>query len=112
MMITEAGYVKEISPELLQPIPGPTNTHLKSDRNNDYAMGYSNIFMELLERRSAPQNAAHLLPHLLPGMTLLDLGCGPGSITTGLAKAVHPGRTQRTSGEGRDKARGPAGASA
>ena len=58
-----------------------------------YAMGYSNIFMELLERRSAPRNAAHLVPHLLPGMTLLDLGCGPGSITTGLAKAVHPGRT-------------------
>ena len=58
-----------------------------------YAMGYSNIFMELLGRRSAPRNAAHLLPLLLPGMTLLDLGCGPGSITTGLAKAVHPGRT-------------------
>ena len=81
-----------------QPIPGPTSTHSNGprnnkDRNNSYAMGYSNIFMELLERRSAHRNAAHLLPHLLPGMTLLDLGCGPGSITTGLAKAVHPGRT-------------------
>ena len=26
-------------------------------------------------------------------MTLLDLGCGPGSITSGLAAAVHPGKT-------------------
>ena len=113
MQITEAGYLpelalKEISPvtvspvtvsgEHLGPIPGPTSTHSNGprnnkDRNNNYAMSYSNIFMELLERRSAPQNAAHLLPHLWPGMTLLDLGCGPGSITTGLAKAVHPGRT-------------------
>ena len=58
-----------------------------------YAMGDSNIFMELLQRRSAPRNAAHLLPLLRPEMTLLDLGCGPGSITSGLAAAVHPGRT-------------------
>ena len=92
MQVTEAGYVKEISPELLQPIPGPTSTHSNADRNNSYAMGYSNIFMELLERRSAPQNAAHLLPHLLPGMTLLDLGCGPGSITSGLAAAEVQGK--------------------
>ena len=93
MLITEARYVKEISPEILQPIPGPTNTHSNSDRNNDYAMGYSDIFMEMLGRRSAPQNAGHLLPLLRPGMTLLDLGCGPGSITSGLAAAVHPGKT-------------------
>ena len=93
MLITEAEYVKEIPPELLQPIPGPTNTHSNSDRNNDgYAMGYSNIFMEMLQQRSAPRNAAHLLPLLWPGMTLLDLGCGPGSITSGLAAAVDPGR--------------------
>ena len=93
MLITEAEYVKEISPEILQPIPGPTNTHSNSDRNNDYAMGYSNIFMEMLQQRSAPRNAGHLLPLLKPGMTLLDLGCGPGSITSGLAAAVHPGKT-------------------
>ena len=93
MLITEAEYVKEISPEILQPIPGPTNTHSNSDRNNDYAMGYSNIFMEMLQQRSAPRNAGHLLPILKPGMTLLDLGCGPGSITSGLAAAVHPGKT-------------------
>jgi len=35
--------------------------------------------------------AAFFLPHLSPGMRLLDCGCGPGSITAGLAAAVSPG---------------------
>jgi ubiquinone/menaquinone biosynthesis C-methylase UbiE len=55
-------------------------------------MGHSDLFMELLERRSAARNAAHLLPLLRPGMDLLDLGCGPGLITLGLARAVYPGK--------------------
>ena len=92
MQITEARYVKEIPPELLQPIPRPTSTHSNEDRNNDYAMGYSDIFLQLLRRRSAGRNAAHLLPSLQPGMDILNLGCGPGSITLGLAQAVYPGQ--------------------
>lgn len=44
-------------------------------------------------RRSAERNAAFLLPHLQPGQRLLDLGCGPGSITVGLAERVAPGGT-------------------
>jgi SAM-dependent methyltransferase len=35
-------------------------------------------------RRTADRWAAFLLPHLRPDMRLLDLGCGPGSITAGL----------------------------
>ncbi len=42
-------------------------------------------------RRTAARNAAFLLPHLQPGMSLLDVGCGPGSITIGLAEAIAPG---------------------
>ena len=42
-------------------------------------------------RRRADRFAAFLLPHLTPGMRLLDLGSGPGTITEGLATAVHPG---------------------
>lgn len=42
--------------------------------------------------RTANTHAAFLLPHLRPGMSLLDLGCGPGTITAGLAAAVSPGR--------------------
>jgi SAM-dependent methyltransferase len=42
-------------------------------------------------RRTAEKNAAFLLPHLKPGMRLLDAGCGPGSITLGLAERIAPG---------------------
>lgn len=42
--------------------------------------------------RRADAVADFLLPHLKPGMSLLDCGCGPGSITLGLARAVLPGQ--------------------
>ena len=45
-----------------------------------YTMGYGPEFRKTLERRNAADCAAHLLPHLKPGMRLLDLGCGPGTI--------------------------------
>ena len=56
-----------------------------------YTMGYNEEFRQLLDRRSAATHAAHLLPHLQPGMRVLDLGCGPGTISVGLAEAVAPG---------------------
>jgi ubiquinone/menaquinone biosynthesis C-methylase UbiE len=40
--------------------------------------------------RSAEKQAAFFLPYLQPGMQLLDCGCGPGSITIGLAARVAP----------------------
>jgi ubiquinone/menaquinone biosynthesis C-methylase UbiE len=42
-------------------------------------------------RRTAASRAAFFLPHLRPGMRLLDAGCGPGSITIGLAETIAPG---------------------
>ena len=56
-----------------------------------YTMGYSETFLQLLKRRSAQSCATHLLPHLRPGLKLLDFGCGPGTISVGLAEAVRPG---------------------
>ena len=43
------------------------------------------------ETRTATQQAAFLLPFLSANMRLLDVGCGPGSITVDLAETVVPG---------------------
>jgi ubiquinone/menaquinone biosynthesis C-methylase UbiE len=42
--------------------------------------------------REATSVADFFLPHLQPGMSLLDCGCGPGALTLGLAKVVAPGK--------------------
>ncbi len=57
----------------------------------DYTMGFSEEFIQALRRYAAETHARHLLPHLKPGQRVLDLGCGPGTISVGLAKAVEPG---------------------
>ena len=58
---------------------------------SSYTMGYSEEFLQLLHRRNADRNTAYLLPHLRPGLRVLDFGCGPGTISVGLARAVEPG---------------------
>ena len=40
--------------------------------------------------RTAENSAAFLLPHLAEGAKVLDVGCGPGTITAGLARRVGP----------------------
>ena len=71
---------------------GPMNRDTTPDTSAPaYTMGYGPEFQKLLERRNAVDCAAHLLSHLKPGMRLLDLGCGPGTISVGLAEAVAPG---------------------
>jgi SAM-dependent methyltransferase len=56
-----------------------------------YSQQANPAFEAELAARIASQEAAFLLPHLRPGMRLLDAGCGPGSITLGLAETVAPG---------------------
>jgi ubiquinone/menaquinone biosynthesis C-methylase UbiE len=48
-------------------------------------------FETFMAARTASREATFFLPQLRPGMRVLDAGCGPGSITLGLAHAVQPG---------------------
>jgi ubiquinone/menaquinone biosynthesis C-methylase UbiE len=55
-----------------------------------YQHGHHAAVVASHAKRSAEVEAAFFLPHLRPGLRLLDIGCGPGSITVGLAKRVAP----------------------
>ncbi|MDH2430118.1 methyltransferase domain-containing protein [Sphaerisporangium sp. TRM90804] len=56
-----------------------------------YTHGHHESVLRSHTWRTAANSAAYLLPHLRPGMSLLDIGCGPGTITADLAELVAPG---------------------
>ncbi|MFC1414834.1 class I SAM-dependent methyltransferase [Streptacidiphilus sp. N1-12] len=57
-----------------------------------YTHGFHAAVLRSHSWRTAANSAAYLLPELKPGQELLDVGCGPGTITADLAKIVAPGR--------------------
>lgn len=56
-----------------------------------YTHGHHDSVLRSHRWRTAVNSAAYLLPHLRPGMKLLDVGCGPGTLTVDLASRVAPG---------------------
>ncbi len=64
-------------------------THGPDDR---YTHGHHRSVLRSHGRRTVEDSATYLLPHLRPGQRLLDVGCGPATITAGLAARVAPGR--------------------
>ena len=64
----------------------------ESTPSSGYLLSYEGaITTQLVAARVADRQASFFMPALRSGMSLLDCGCGPGSITLGLAKAVAPG---------------------
>ncbi|MET0705172.1 MAG: methyltransferase domain-containing protein [Mycobacterium sp.] len=57
----------------------------------NYTPGVGQGSVSFMAARTAQSHAAFVLPELRAGMSILDLGCGPGTITVGLAEAVAPG---------------------
>jgi ubiquinone/menaquinone biosynthesis C-methylase UbiE len=56
-----------------------------------YTHGHHESVLRSHQWRTAENSAAYLLPHLRPGLTILDVGAGPGTITADLAERVAPG---------------------
>lgn len=56
-----------------------------------YTHGHHASVLRSHRWRTAANSAAYLLPGLRPGLALLDLGCGPGTLTADLAERVAPG---------------------
>jgi SAM-dependent methyltransferase len=57
-----------------------------------YTHGHHESVLRAHRRRTAANSAGYLLPHVQPGISLLDVGCGPGTITADLAARVAPGQ--------------------
>ena len=55
-----------------------------------YIHGHSDSVLRSHRWRTAENSAAYLLPHLADGQRLLDVGCGPGTLTVDLARRVGP----------------------
>ena len=56
-----------------------------------YTHGHHDSVLRSHRWRTAENSAQYLLPHLSEGSRLLDIGCGPGTLTADLAATVAPG---------------------
>jgi ubiquinone/menaquinone biosynthesis C-methylase UbiE len=56
-----------------------------------YTHGHAESVLRSHLARTVDNSAAHLAPHLRAGDAVLDVGCGPGTITVDLARRVAPG---------------------
>ncbi|MGO2113140.1 MAG: methyltransferase domain-containing protein, partial [Pseudoclavibacter sp.] len=59
-----------------------------SDRGDGYVHGHHASVLASHSTRTAENSCAYLLAELQPGASVLDVGCGPGSITLDLAERV------------------------
>ncbi len=62
-----------------------------NDRSDTYTHGHHASVLRSHTWRTVENSAAYLIPHLQPGLSLLDVGCGPGTITVDLARRLSPG---------------------
>jgi SAM-dependent methyltransferase len=62
------------------------------DRAETYTHGHAESVLRSHRWRTVENSAAYLLPRLRPGIDVLDVGCGPGTITIDLAQRVAPAR--------------------
>lgn len=57
-----------------------------------YTHGHQESVLRSHRWRTVENSAAYLVPHLRAGIAVLDVGCGPGTITVDLARRTDPGQ--------------------
>src|SRR5688572_19843228 len=62
------------------------------ERSETYTHGHAESVLRSHRWRTVDNSAAYLAARLNPGVEVLDVGCGPGTITIDIARRVAPGR--------------------
>ncbi len=57
----------------------------------NYILGYGDNAIAWMKSRTVEDHGEFLLPYLDSGMSLLDCGCGPGTLTLGFAARLAAG---------------------
>lgn len=65
---------------------GEEAIQLTTNMSHSYTQGHTASTLATHLLRTAEVDAGFLLPHIQPSSRILDVGCGPGTITTGFAK--------------------------
>ncbi|KAI1179956.1 S-adenosyl-L-methionine-dependent methyltransferase [Nemania sp. FL0916] len=106
LMVGHEGMVSSLSPiSLLIGLPtlyplSPSSDHAlrpnfgimsPTTDSDNYRQGYSSYTTATHERRTVESSAAFLIPYIKKTDHILDIGCGPGTITTGFAKYAPEG---------------------
>ncbi|RHZ45311.1 class I SAM-dependent methyltransferase [Aspergillus thermomutatus] len=66
---------------------------VSTSQASNYKQGYSSQTVATQQTRTAESEAAFLLPYIKKTDCILDVGCGPGTITIGFVKYASEGRT-------------------
>ncbi len=69
----------------------PETDRTESAPPERYSHGHHESVLRTHSWRTVQNSAGYLLPHLAAGQRVLDVGCGPGTITVDLAPRVAPG---------------------
>ena len=59
---------------------------------DQYTHGHHESVLRSHRSRTVENSAPYLIDRLRPGLDVLDVGCGPGTITSDLATRVSPGQ--------------------
>lgn len=62
-----------------------------SSAPDTYTHGHHQSVLKSHTWRTVDNSAGYLVPYLLPGRSVLDVGCGPGTLTADIAQRVAPG---------------------
>jgi SAM-dependent methyltransferase len=63
-----------------------------AERSETYTHGHAESVLRSHRWRTVENSAAYVLDRLEPGTNVLDVGCGPGTITIDMARRVAPAR--------------------